>query len=75
MLTQALGTTEVISVLTKVQILTFTTFITFYIPCVATMAVLARELDRKWMFIISGITLSIALVISLLVRFFGGFFI
>jgi len=39
------------------------------------MAVLARELDRKWMFIISGITLSIALVISLLVRFFGGFFI
>jgi len=58
MLTQALGTTEVISVLTKVQILTFTTFITFYIPCVATMAVLARELDRKWMFIISGITLS-----------------
>lgn len=73
MLTQALGTTAVISVLTTTQILTFTIFVTFYIPCVATMAVLSRELNRNWMLVTVGITLSIALVLAWIVHISGVF--
>lgn len=71
MLTQALGTTDVISVMSVNQILTFTIFITFYIPCVATMAVLARELNRYWMLLVVGITLALAIIISFLVHISG----
>ncbi|GAB4373667.1 MAG: ferrous iron transport protein B [Calditrichia bacterium] len=73
MLTQALGTTDVISVLSANQILTFTVFITFYIPCVATMAVLSRELDKKWMLVTSGFTLALALLLSWMVYIAGTF--
>ena len=38
MLIQALGTPNVLSVMTASQIVVFTLFITFYIPCVATLA-------------------------------------
>lgn len=70
MLTQALGTTDVISVLSTNQILTFTIFITFYIPCVATMAVLYRELNRNWMLITVAFTLVIATLFSWIVSIF-----
>ncbi|GAB4341259.1 MAG: ferrous iron transport protein B [Calditrichia bacterium] len=65
MLTQALGTNEVLSVISTGQILTFTIFVTFYIPCVATMAVLAKELGNRWMGITVLMTLLIAVVLSL----------
>ncbi|RQW06818.1 MAG: ferrous iron transporter B, partial [Calditrichaeota bacterium] len=71
MLTQAMGTTDVMSVLSSTQILSFTIFITFYIPCVATMAVLARELNRTWMTVVIGITLMLATAFSLVVHIFG----
>jgi len=71
MLTQALGTAHVLSVLSTTQILTFTVFITFYIPCVATMAVLYRELDRLWMSIVIFLTLFIAIIFSYMVNIFG----
>ena len=71
MLTQAIGTNNVIDVMSTTQILTFTIFVTFYIPCVATMAVLARELSRKWTLIIIGFTLVLATVFAWLVSFFG----
>ncbi len=74
MLTQALGTTDVIKVMTTNQILTFTVFITFYIPCVATMAVLSRELGRKWMLLTVGITLGLAIVLAWTVHIFGVLF-
>ncbi|MFZ0389751.1 MAG: hypothetical protein WAN36_04780, partial [Calditrichia bacterium] len=64
-------TTSVLTVLSTTQVLTFTIFVTFYIPCVATMAVLSRELDKKWMLLISGITLGIATSLALLARLFG----
>jgi ferrous iron transport protein B len=73
MLTQAIGTTSVMTVLSTTQILTFTIFITFYIPCVATMAVLVRELNRKWMGAVVGITLAMATFFSLIVHLSGRF--
>jgi ferrous iron transport protein B len=71
MLTQALGTTHVIGILSTTQILTFTVFITFYIPCVATMAVLGKELNRLWMTIVIILTLLLAIIFSYFVHLFG----
>ena len=47
MLTQALGTTHINQVMTTAQIVGYTLFITFYMPCLATMAALAREVGKK----------------------------
>ena len=68
MLMQALGTTDVLSVLTPVQVMTFTIFITFYIPCMATIAVLIKELGNRWTVTIIGITLLLATILGLISR-------
>jgi ferrous iron transport protein B len=47
MLVQALGTTTINHAMTASQILVFTIFITFYIPCLATIATLVKEIGRK----------------------------
>jgi ferrous iron transport protein B len=65
MLVQALGTTQVATLMTIPQLLTFTLFVVFYVPCVATVAVLGREVgwrDTAW---ISGLTIVSATVIAL----------
>ena len=64
MLVQALGTTAVGTVLTTGQLMTFTLFVVFYVPCVATVAVMAKELgwrDTAW---ISAFTVVAAIVIA-----------
>jgi len=71
MLTQAIGTTDVLAVLSQQQILTFTIFITFYIPCVATMAVLTKELNRKLMMTIVVFSLLLAFLLALVVNQLG----
>jgi ferrous iron transport protein B len=71
MLTQALGTTQVLTILSTTQVLTFTIFITFYIPCVATMAVLVKELNRYWMTAVVLTTLILAIMFSIVIRMFG----
>ncbi len=68
MLLQALHTTDVSTVLNYTQILTFTMFVTFYIPCVATIGVLMREIGGKKTLWIVGITLVIAIVIGWLTK-------
>ncbi len=64
MLMQALGTTAVASVLSPVQLMTFTLFVVFYVPCVATVAAMVRELGWRETAWISGLTLVVAVVIS-----------
>ena len=64
MLVQALGTTDVGSVMTPAQLLTFTLFVVFYVPCVATVAAMAKQVgwrDTAW---ISALTVAVALVIA-----------
>jgi ferrous iron transport protein B len=68
MLMQALGTTEVNSVMSAAQIVIFTLFVTFYLPCLATLAAMVRELGRKLTFAASGALLVLAVVISLAAR-------
>jgi ferrous iron transport protein B len=71
MLIQAVGTSHLLTVLTKTQILTFTVFVIFYVPCVATLGVLYREFGFKKMAAITAITVGLAIFLALLVRVGG----
>ena len=68
MLQQALGVKDFSAVLGTVQMVTFTVFVVFYIPCLATLAVLRRELGTRDMLVISAITVVIATLAALLAR-------
>jgi ferrous iron transport protein B len=68
MLGQALGTSNFSAVLTSEQMLVYATFVMFYLPCLATLAVLRRELGTRAMLTISALTVIIALIAALAVR-------
>ena len=75
MLTQALGTNEVSTVMSQTQILAFTIFVTFYIPCLATIGVLWKEIGRRGALLTVILTLATATVLGLLTRLLGGIFL
>lgn len=67
MLYQALGLSSVAlvnTVMNTQQILVFTIFIMFYIPCVATIAVLKREIGLKYSIYITIGTFVLAVILS-----------
>jgi ferrous iron transporter FeoB len=68
MLMQALGTTHVLGVMTAAQILIFTLFVTFYLPCMATLASMMRELGWRLTLASATALLALAVVISLAAR-------
>lgn len=68
MLSQALGSTNFASVLTTAQMVVYATFVMFYIPCLATLAALRRELGTRAMLVIAALTVVVAIAASLLVR-------
>ena len=68
MLMQALGTTHVLGVMTAAQILIFTLFVTFYLPCMATLASMIRELGWRLTLAASTALLALAIVVSLAAR-------
>jgi ferrous iron transport protein B len=65
MLMQALGTTHVLGAMTAAQILIFTLFVTFYLPCMATLASMMRELGWRLTLAASTALLVLAIVVSL----------
>jgi ferrous iron transport protein B len=69
MLIQALGTPQMDTVMTPQQMLTFTVFVMFYIPCIATIAILARETGKKVALYASGFTFALATLAGVIVRF------
>jgi len=69
MLVQAIGTSDVISVMSATQIMTYTIFIIFYIPCIATIAVLWREIGSKRTLFTMAFTFSIAVALGVITRF------
>ena len=70
MLSQALGTANFASALTSTQMAVYATFVMFYVPCLATLAVLKRELGTRAMFYITMLTVVVALFAALVVRAF-----
>ncbi len=74
MMYQALGLSTlaaVSGVLSHIQILTFTVFVMFYVPCVATIAAIAKEVGAKASASMVAGTLLIATILALMVRFFA----
>ena len=72
MLTQALGTSQVLTVMTKAQVMVFTVFVTFYIPCLATIAALCKEIGKKGALLTILFTLSVAIILAFATRVFFG---
>lgn len=71
MLNEALGTTQVQTVLSPAQLLTFTVFVLFYIPCASTVAALSREVGWRGAALAVVASLSLALALGLLTRALG----
>jgi ferrous iron transport protein B len=71
MLFQALGTLHVGTMLTHTQILVFVVFVTFYIPCLSTLAVLWREGGWKITWASALLNTSLALVLAFFARMIG----
>lgn len=72
MLFQALGTQNVAAVMTPAQILTFTLFVVFYLPCMATLGIMAAELGWKRTALGAGVSFIIAVLIALAARIVTG---
>lgn len=64
MLFQALGTENVLSVLSKAQLFIYGLFTMFYIPCLGTIGMLLKEFRLKNTLFVIGITFFLALIVS-----------
>lgn len=68
LLGQALGTEDFAAALTPTQMLVFTVFTLFYIPCVATLAVLGREVGWRRTGLVLLATTGLALLLGAFAR-------
>jgi ferrous iron transport protein B len=70
MMLQALGTdyAHLLTMISKPQIVVFTVFVSLFIPCLSTFAILWKESGRKIAFLSAALSLSVAVALSLLVR-------
>jgi ferrous iron transport protein B len=69
MIYQALGGFDVDAYLNSTQIFTFLVFLTLYVPCVATFAVMMKTVGRTQALGLVSISVGVALAVSGLVRF------
>ncbi|MBD3414207.1 MAG: ferrous iron transport protein B [Candidatus Aminicenantes bacterium] len=70
MMLQALGVhyDQILSVVSPQQIMVFTVFLNFFIPCLSTVAIIWKEIGRKWALVSIALNTSVALVISFIAR-------
>jgi len=68
MIYQALGGFDISAHLDWVQLTTFLVFLTFYVPCVSTFAVMLRTLGRRQALFSLALSVSVALLVSGMVR-------
>jgi ferrous iron transport protein B len=70
MMLQALGIdyANLLSVVSREQILIFTVFVSFFIPCLSTLAVLWKEMGKRIAFLSAGLSIAVAIFVSLLLR-------
>lgn len=68
MLGQVLGSMNFGALLNPVQMVTYTIFVIFYMPCLATLAVIRKELGQRSMWAIMGLSLVIATVAASFAR-------
>jgi ferrous iron transport protein B len=72
MMLQALGVdyNNLLSIISREQILVFTVFVSFFIPCLSTFAILWKESGRRIALISVGLSVAVALAVSFVVRLF-----
>jgi ferrous iron transport protein B len=68
MIYQALGSFEVGDYLNWIQITTFLLFLTFYIPCVSTFAVMLKTIGKRDAFVSISLSVAVALTVAGIVR-------
>ncbi len=68
MIYQALGTLEISPLLDHVQIFTFLVFLTFYVPCLSTFAVMLKTLGKKEAWFSVANSLATALLMAGAIR-------
>ena len=68
MVFQALGTQELAGVLDTTQIATFLVFLTFYVPCVSTFAMMLKLLGRREALYPVVLSIGVALAVAAAVR-------
>lgn len=68
MIYQALGSFEVGDYLNWIQITTFLLFLTFYIPCVSTFAVMLKTIGKRDALVSVSLSVGVALLVAGLVR-------
>jgi ferrous iron transport protein B len=70
MMLQALGVNyqDLMSVITHQQLIVFVVFISFFIPCLSTVAIIWREIGRKIALLSVALNTAVAVVISLVIR-------
>jgi ferrous iron transport protein B len=69
MLIQAIGTSNIATVMSATQIMTFTIFVIFYVPCAATIAVLWKEIGSKRTLFTIAFTTILAIILATITRF------
>jgi len=72
MMLQALGVPyhDLMTVITREQLMVFVVFMNFFVPCLSTVAILWKEIGRKEALISVALNTSVSLVIAFLVRLF-----
>jgi ferrous iron transport protein B len=70
MMLQALGVDyqNLLSAITRDQIIVFTIFVSFFIPCLSTFGILWKEMGKKVAFLSVGLSIAVALFVSFAVR-------
>lgn len=70
MMLQATGVSyqDLLTIVSKEQIIIFTVFVSFFIPCLSTFAILWKEVGRKVAFLSAGLNTTVAVIVSLVIR-------
>ncbi|MCM2287925.1 MAG: ferrous iron transporter B [Sulfuritalea sp.] len=72
MIYQALGTQDIARLLDPVQMVTLLVFLSFYIPCISTFAVMLRTLGRRDAWFSVALSVGVALLLAGAVRLIFG---
>ncbi|MFC2165896.1 ferrous iron transport protein B [Acidobacteriota bacterium] len=74
MMLQALGVdySGLMTVITKQQLIVFTVFVSFFIPCLSTVAIIWKEVGKKIAFVSIALNIAVAIVLSVIIRLIIG---
>jgi ferrous iron transport protein B len=70
MMLQALGVSYsgLMTVITKQQLIVFTVFVSFFIPCLSTVAIIWKEVGKRIAFLSMALNIAVAIVLSVIIR-------